>query len=125
MNLSKAPFGRRRLTVSGREEPVFPNTAHVAQREYLELVRSRLFHVSTITLTVLAVFVALLPVVARVSERGATTKIAIVSSDSRLADRTKQSLDGLLNNQGDKFTLLLVADAASATSGVDDHVYDA
>jgi len=52
-----------------RHEPAFPNTTHVAPREYAELVRSRLFHVSTTVLAVLAIIVALLPIVVRLVER--------------------------------------------------------
>ena len=80
-----------------RHEPAFPNTTHVARREYLELVRSRLFHVSTITLMLLAMLVALLPIVARVAERGSTTRIAIVATDRQLANQTTTLLDTIMN----------------------------
>ncbi len=80
-----------------RHEPTFPNTTHIARREYLELVRSRLFHVSTVTLAILAIVVALLPIVASLAERGSVTRVAVVATDTDLSDRTIAILDQLLN----------------------------
>ena len=128
--------GGRRGDVGGdgqadpaRREPTFPNTTHVARREYLELVRSRLFHVSTVTLAILAIVVALLPVVARLAERGTVTQVAVVSTDPGLSQRTIGVLDQLLN-QGDPgksgaFRLIPLTDEAAALSGIDDRRFDA
>ena len=89
-----------------RDEPVFPNTGHVARREYRELVRSRLFHISTLVLVMLAVGVALLPIGVRLIDRGGTTRIVVASPDASLGESTKEFLTGLLNTQGSKkFTI--------------------
>ena len=115
--------GRSRLR---RDEPIFPNTGHIAQREYLELVRSRLFHVSTITLTILAVLVALLPVVVRAMERGATTRIAVVAADEQLAKGTRGVLNQILNSQGGaSYSVVLEPNEESAAAALDDHRLDA
>ena len=112
-----------------RHEPTFPNTTHIARREYFELVRSRLFHVSTITLATLAVFVALLPIVASLAERGSVTRVAVVASDPELSDRTISILDQLLNQStagsAGSFELIPTTDQADAVNGVDDRRYDA
>jgi ABC-2 type transport system permease protein len=109
-----------------RHEPAFPNTAHVARREYRELVRSRLFHVSTVTLAVLAIIVALIPIATRLAERGAVTRIAVVASDPTLADTTIRTLTGVLNQSanGAKFDFTEVADPDDASRRLDDHVFD-
>ncbi|HEX2754682.1 MAG TPA: ABC transporter permease [Candidatus Limnocylindrales bacterium] len=113
----------------GRHEPAFPNTTHVARREYLELVRSRLFHVSTVTLAVLAILVALLPIVARLAERGTVTQVAIVSSDADLSERTIGTLDLLLNQNGTSrsggYKLTALTNETDAIAGIDARRYDA
>ncbi len=112
-----------------RHEPAFPNTSHVARREYVELVRSRLFHVSTVTLAILAVFVAMLPIVARMTERGTSTQVAVVSGEPELTDRTISVLDLLLNQTGGgnagSFKLIPMTDEAAAMGAIDDHLLDA
>lgn len=112
--------------VPNRHEPAFPNTTHVARREYRELVRSRLFHVSTITLAVLAVIVALLPVAAKALERGGTTRIAVVAPTDDLATGTRDILNGILNSQGGAtYTLVIEPNEADAIAAVDDRRLDA
>jgi ABC-2 type transport system permease protein len=109
-----------------RHEPAFPNTTHVARREYGELVRSRLFHVSTVTLAVLAIVVALLPIAVRALERGSTTRISVVASSQRLATDTQGILDQILNTQGGTtYTVTIEPDEAAAIQAVDDHRLDA
>nr|MBA2719905.1 ABC transporter permease [Chloroflexota bacterium] len=112
-----------------RHEPTFPNTTHIARREYGELVRSRLFHVSTVTLAILAIVIALLPIVASMAERGNTTRVAVVASDAELSERTIAILDQLLNQAGTgktgAFKLIPLTDGAEAIGGVDDRRYDA
>ena len=61
----------------------------------VERVRSRPFFASTLLLASLAVFVAFLPVVIRLIDRGTTTTIAIVADDLELADRSA-TVDGRL-----------------------------
>jgi hypothetical protein len=71
--------------------------------------------------------VAILPIATKVVERGASTRIAVVSSDPALGARTVAFLSEILNSADDsgKFDVQLTADANDATSGVDDHRYDA
>ena len=108
-----------------RHEPAFPNTTHIARREYGELVRSRLFHVSTVTLAVLAIVVALLPIAVRALERGSTTRIAVVATTERLAVDTRNVLDEILNTQGGTtYTVAIEPDEAAAIKAVDDHRLD-
>ena len=109
-----------------RHEPVFPNTTHIAQREYGELVRSRLFHVSTVTLAVLAIVVALLPIAVRVLERGSTTRIAVVSADRQLALDSSGVFNQILNSQGGStFSVVVEPDPEAAAAALDDHRLDA
>jgi len=112
--------------VPTRDEPVFPNTGHVAQREYRELTRSRIFHVSTVTLTVLAIIVALLPIAVRLVQRGGTTRIAVVATTADLGTTTQGVLDQLLNGQnGPSYEVTIASDAEAAVAAVDDRVLDA
>jgi ABC-2 type transport system permease protein len=110
-----------------REEPAFPNTSHVARREYRELVRSRIFAASTITLTIIALVVAFLPIGTKLVERGGSTRVAVVSTDAALAAETIRSLTTILGSgtEGDSFDFERVASSNDALAGVDDHVYDA
>ncbi len=112
-----------------RHEPAFPNTTHIARREYGELVRSRLFHVSTVTLAVLAIFVALLPIAARMAERGSVTQVAVVAADPDLSQRTIGVLDQLLNQSAaggsGTFHFVPLTDEAAAIAGIDERRYDA
>jgi ABC-2 type transport system permease protein len=115
-----------RSTGPSRHEPAFPNTTHVARREYSELVRSRLFHVSTVTLAALAIIVALLPIAVRYFERGSTTRIGVVATSAQLARDTQGVLDQILNSQGGtKYTVTIEASEEEAIAAVDDHRLDA
>jgi len=110
----------------GRHEPVFPNTSHIAQREYSELVHSRLFHVSTVTLAVLAIVVALLPIAVRALERGSTTRIAVVSVDRQLALDASGIFNQILNSQGGStYSVVVEPDADAAAAALDDQRLDA
>jgi len=80
-----------------RRDPLLPNAAIVARREYAERVHSRLFHLSTLLLATLAVLVALTPLFARIVDRETTTRVAVVASDDALAQRSISVLDGVLN----------------------------
>ena len=114
------------LGVPRRHEPAFPNTTHIARREYRELVRSRLFHVSTVTLAVLAIVVALLPIAVRALERGATTRIGVVSVSPQLAADTQGVLGQILNSQGGtEYTVTIEGDEGAAIQAVADHRLDA
>ncbi len=108
-----------------RAEPLRPNVGIIARREYGSLVRGRLFHVSTIVLCGLAVFVAVLPILAKVVERDSQTVVAIVASDPELADRTLSVLDGVLTQAGGGFELIPVGDKATAVARVGEREVDA
>ena len=109
----------------GRHEPAFPNTGHIARREYLELVRSRLFHVSTVTLTILAIIVALLPIAAKLAERGTISRVGIVADDQTLARATIDNLDVFLNRPTKQFEIIQLATADGAIKAVDDRQFEA
>ena len=109
-----------------RDEPAFPNTSHIARREYRELTRSRLFHVSTVTLAVLAIVVAMLPIAVKAFARGSTTRIAVVATSPTLAATTRGTFDQILNIQGGStYTVEIEADETAAIAAVDDHRLDA
>jgi ABC-2 type transport system permease protein len=106
-----------------RNDPLLPNAAIVAQREYRDRVRSRLYLVSTVILAALALGVALAPIAARYLDNRSVTQLAIVSSDGALAERAVGVVDALLNNppQGvdqatwrKPFQIVVVGDPAQA-----------
>ena len=82
--------------MAGRD-PILPNAAIIARREYRDRVRSPLFVVSTIVLAGLAVLAALAPIGIRTLDRETVTRIAIVSSDQDLANRAAGLVDSVLN----------------------------
>ena len=106
-----------------RNDPLLPNAAIVAQREYRDRVRSRLYLVSTVILAALALGVALAPIAARYIDNRSVTQLAIVSTDAALAERAVGVVDALLNNppQGvdqatwrKPFEIVVVGDPAQA-----------
>ena len=80
-----------------RRDPLMPNVAIIARREYRDRVRGPLFVVSTIVLMGLALVVALSPIIIRYFDRQTVTHIAVVSSDPELAGRAVGVADSLLN----------------------------
>jgi ABC-2 type transport system permease protein len=80
-----------------RQDPLLPNAAIVARREYRDRVRSPLFIVSTIILMGLAVAVALVPIGIRYLDRTTVTTITVVASDDDLGRGAVSILDTLLN----------------------------
>ena len=82
-----------------RRDPLLPNAAIVARREYRERVRSRLFIASTLVLMALALGVSLAPTAIRYLDRQTVTRIAIVSSDAELATRAVGIVDSVLNGR--------------------------
>ncbi len=110
-----------------RPEPLRPNVGIIARREYSALVGSRLFHVSTIVLVLLAVFVAVLPILTGLLVRDTVTRVAIVASDPELEERSTAVLGQLLNQEGagDEFELIPVGDAGAAIGQVNDRELDA
>ncbi|HSL98099.1 MAG TPA: ABC transporter permease [Candidatus Deferrimicrobiaceae bacterium] len=79
-----------------RDDRLVANTWLVARREFGERVRSRIFFASTVFLAVLAILVALMPVLIRLADRGTTTTVAIVAADDALAERTALTMAGIL-----------------------------
>ena len=106
------------------------NSWLVANREFRERVRSRLFFVSTAMLALLAVVVALTPVLIRVVDRGGTTvKIAVASGDEQLTTSAITILDGILNpptteGRADPYTFVPASTVDATAANVADGVYD-
>lgn len=80
-----------------RHDPLLPNAGIVARREFRDRTRSPLFVISTLILMVIALGVSLAPIAIRYLDRQAVTRIAIVTSDDRLAATSVAMTDGLLN----------------------------
>jgi ABC-2 type transport system permease protein len=108
-----------------RNEPLMPNVGFVARREYAALVRGRLFFVSTLVLAGLAMFVAILPVAAKLIDRGSTTTVAVVSTDPELSRQTRRVLTSMLNSSGSDFDLIAGSDEQTAIAQVADRELDA
>lgn len=82
--------------MAGRD-PLLPNAAIVARREYRDRTRGPLFIASTVILMALALGVALAPIAIRYFDRQTVTRIAVIASDDALALRAIGVADGLLN----------------------------
>jgi ABC-2 type transport system permease protein len=80
-----------------RGDPLLPNALLVARREYEARVESRLFHLSTLLLAMLAVAVAFTPLLIRILDRGSTTSIGVYASDPALEERAIGIMSGVLN----------------------------
>ncbi len=80
-----------------RPDPLLPNAAIIARREYRDRVRGPLFIASTVVLMGLALLVTLSPIALRYFDRQTVTNIAVVSSDPDLARRAVAVADSLLN----------------------------
>ena len=80
-----------------RRDPLLPNAGIVARREYRDRTRSPLFVASTVVLAAIAMLVAIAPIAVRYLDRQAVTRIAVVSADAELAQRTVSVADTLLN----------------------------
>ena len=81
-----------------RSEPLYPNAARVARREYVERLRSRMFHVSTIVLAIFAILVAFGPLFARALDRETTTRVGVVASEDSLASGAIDVMSSVLNS---------------------------
>jgi ABC-2 type transport system permease protein len=68
-----------------RRDPLLPNAAIVARREYRDRVRSPLYLVSTVILMGLALAVALTPIAIRYLDQQRVDRIVVVADDDRLA----------------------------------------
>jgi ABC-2 type transport system permease protein len=115
-----------------RRERLFPNVWLVAKREYLELVRRRVFRVSTIALAAVAVGIAFLPVIFRAVDQVTVTRIGVTATDQGLATTSQAILDAVLNGgfTGQRrdqpaYELEVMPDRATATSAVEAGQIDA
>ncbi len=105
-------------------DPTFPNTSIIAKREFLERVKSRPYAASTVLLSLLAMFVAFLPIFVRLVDRGTTTTIAIVADDAELAQRTASVMKGVLASSSGGTATAWVFQIESDRSVVDAEVGD-
>ena len=80
-----------------RHDPLLPNAAIVARREYVDRVRSKLYRVSTLLLMALAVGVALTPIALRYFDRARVDEIAVIAADDQLAAATVATANGIMN----------------------------
>ena len=109
-----------------RNEPLMPNVGFVARREYAALVRGRLFFVSTLVLAGLAMFVAILPVAAKLIDRGSVTTVAVVVDRSgAVAPDPRHARRASLNSSGSEFDLIAASDEQTRSPQVADRELDA
>jgi ABC-2 type transport system permease protein len=80
-----------------RHDPLLPNAAIIAQREYRDRVRGPLFLATTVVLMVLALVVTMAPIAVRYFDRQTINHIAVVSTDPELAQQTATLADNLFN----------------------------
>jgi ABC-2 type transport system permease protein len=111
-----------------RDAGYVANSWLVAKREFGERVRGRLFFVSTALLAVLAVAVALTPILVKMVDRGTTTTIAVASQDSELTLSSIRILDQFLNptdleGQPPPFTFVPAGSGEDVAQGVLDLRY--
>jgi ABC-2 type transport system permease protein len=80
-------------------EPLLPNAAIVARREYTQRVRTRSFLLGTVFLMIIAFGAALIPTIVTVLEGQITTKVAVFAADARLTFDPVPVLSATLNQQ--------------------------
>jgi ABC-2 type transport system permease protein len=80
-----------------RHDPLLPNAAIVARREYVDRVRSKLYRISTLILMALAVGVALTPIVLRYFDRARVDEIGVIAAEDELAAATVATANGIMN----------------------------
>lgn len=111
------------------ERGLAANAWLVASREFRERVRSRLFFISTAMLALLAVVVALTPVLIKAADRGTTTTIAVASDEGALTASSIQILDGILNppssgGRADAYAFVPASVADANADRIAEGVYD-
>jgi ABC-type Na+ efflux pump permease subunit len=112
-----------------REAGFRANTWLVAKREFGERVRGRLFFVSTALLAVLAVAVALTPILVKVMDRGTTTRIAVMADEPALTSSSIQIIGGILNGDAQEgqpppYTFVAAPTDEVVADRVSEGVYD-
>jgi ABC-2 type transport system permease protein len=80
-----------------RHDPLLPNVAIVARREYRDRVRGPLFLVSTIILMALALAVAMAPIAIRYLDRASTDRLVVVAPDDELAATMIGTANSIMN----------------------------
>lgn len=80
-----------------RRDPLLPNAAIIARREYRDRVRGPIFVATTILLMILALVVALSPIAVRYFDRPTVARIAVISTDGELGARAAAVAGSLLN----------------------------
>jgi ABC-2 type transport system permease protein len=80
-----------------RHDPLFPNAATVARREYSDRVRSRLYRISTVVLMALAVGVAMTPIVLRYFDQARVDEVRVVAAEDQLARGIMTTADAVMN----------------------------
>jgi ABC-2 type transport system permease protein len=80
-----------------RHDPLLPNAAIVARREYVDRVRSKLYRISTLVLMALAVGVAVTPIMLRYFDRARVDEIGVIAADDDLALATVATANGIMN----------------------------
>ena len=80
-----------------RHDPLLPNAAIVARREYRDRVRSPLFVLSTLILMALALGVALAPIAIRYLDRASTDRVLVVAEDDGLAAAMVGTANSIMN----------------------------
>ena len=80
-----------------RHDPLFPNAATVARREYTDRVRSRLYRISTVVLMVLAVGVAMTPILLRYFDQARVDQVRVLASEDALAHGIMTTANAVMN----------------------------
>ncbi len=112
--------------VPSRDRGMVANSWLIARREFRERVRSRLFFVSTGLLAVLAVVVAMTPILVKLADQGTVTKIAIASPDGDLSASSITILSHYLNPADattPPYEFVPVSTDADLFQLIDDRVY--
>ncbi len=107
-----------------RHDATFPNTGIIARREFLERVRSRPYAASSVLLSLLAVFVAFLPIIIRLVDRDTITTVAIVADDAALAERSASIMRSVLSTSSggsaDSWVFEIATDGEAVKADVGD-----
>jgi ABC-2 type transport system permease protein len=80
-----------------RHDPLFPNAATVARREYADRVRSRLYRISTVVLMTLAVGVAMTPIALRYFDQATVDQVRVVAAEDELARGIMTTANAVMN----------------------------
>jgi hypothetical protein len=80
-----------------RHDPLFPNAATVARREYADRVRSRLYRISTVVLMTLAVGVAMTPIALRYFDQSTVDQVRVVAAEDELARGIMTTANAVMN----------------------------